>query len=1385
MGDLLWALQIIQSGDTELESISFYQTQSTSNSYQETEKSVSINIARNDISTQFFSRFLNELAMQRGNWKSLTNLSFHGVEWQQQLQLQILCTWLSSSNSGVKQLEFQKNTFGVEDYPKLSEMLKRNTTIKAIIFSECNLQSTGARHLASALAENDTVEELQIWEDSVGSEGAEELSRMIEMNYALKLLLILDKDPVTATPLISATIARNRTTELHIWGGESTDSKRFKVVEFMPETSTLRIYKINSSGSRRVACALGWNITVATLDMTGIPLQSKWAKEFAGALEQNKSLKKVKLSRTCLKDKAIVYIGAGLFKNKSLENLWVDGNWFGGVGVEHLLCPISRFSPLQSQANNTLKSLTFGGGKTRIGRCGITAILRLLETNQSMVQLVICEDRSMKPNDIARIFRSLERNATIRFLSLTGCTGVEGDVVLQTIMETLQVNPWIEEIDLSGTPLQIAGKADGIYEKLIQNGAPIPENDLLTDLPQTMPTCCRLFLCGQELAGKTTLCNSIYHNMNATDSQYMDRIRSLIEPVEKIAGAPDIKIRTIHDGDMTISIWNLAGQHENCALQDLMFPGHGSPSFFLIISSLFRKPANRDPKSPTEIEEDLLYWLKFIVSSSRRTLSRMLLPHVSVVLTHSDKVCHLSGDLHSTVAAIQRLREDFRDYIDFYPTVFSVDARSSTSVSKLTHHIRKISRTIVQRAPQVYRFCNDLINHLNDWRSRNYGKPIMRWNEFCDLCQLKVPAVRIRSRHDNMEKLNNQRHALASSLHNMGQIIFFGDLGFLILDCEWFFRNVLSQLTNLDAIRITQNEKNGFISRKELEKVIRLRLQNQVLTTGPKVFDNLEINDLINMMLKLELCHEQDPGDPNTLLLVPGILQETRGRTQKWQLSTPGCVYVGRHLECDDSKHMFLTNSFFAKLQVHLYNKILRSTNQQGATYNLEKYLIYVVINGIHLRVELGGQLGHHIDILACSTKTISEILRVFHQLIIPTILSLCPSITFIESIIRPECVKHLIPPRFRRAQHVPLQHLKQILLSLPADSMYDYQHTWSSVENDCKLILKSASDYGRDLLSDEDIREVLHRRYYDLHHLAIELALPQDKLHERENNVAAVDVNSHELDTIEPSILGIAKGVEIVLQRLKTIEQGIKDLKQEIQGLRYYEYHLLTELHNKVDYLVNYNIELQERKVPNMFYFVQVQDYSKRLITRLFSGMAALRLHMLCEFRREMHVVDDQIGCGLIQVDNQTVKCLLPYMSKFMKLLTFALKIGAHFVAGMGEMIPDLSREVAHLLDPSLVYGATAVTAGALGAVMIGKVGGNRLRRRNFDNSTGDIAQDMKAARQWLADFLKGQRITTGTDIAERFGLWRVRYTDSGQIAWICRRHITMRGNEVIGVPL
>lgn len=95
---------------------------------------------------------------------------------------------------------------------------------------------------------------------------------------------------------------------------------------------------------------------------------------------------------------------------------------------------------VQTQANTTLKVLSFGGERTNVGRYGIAAILQMLETNQSLIQLAICDDASLRSNDVVKIFTSLERNGTLRSLSLKGCKGVEGEVVLQTIMNTLQVS---------------------------------------------------------------------------------------------------------------------------------------------------------------------------------------------------------------------------------------------------------------------------------------------------------------------------------------------------------------------------------------------------------------------------------------------------------------------------------------------------------------------------------------------------------------------------------------------------------------------------------------------------------------------------------------------------------------------------------------------------------------------------------------------------------------------------------------------------------------------------------------------------------------------------------------------------------------------------------
>ncbi|XP_008227100.1 PREDICTED: protein TORNADO 1 [Prunus mume] len=1374
--DLQWALEAIKSESLNLHNISFYLSQPTSGCYQETESSININISKDSLS--YFSQFLTVLGTAKTNQLLLRNLEFHQIEWELQ-RLRNLAVLLESC-SNIKQAVFKRNRFDKQCLSELSEILKRNRVIKEIMFSESAIGSAGAGFLASALKVNESLEELQIWEDSIGSKGAEELSKMIEVNSTLKLLTIFDSYSITATPLISAVLARNRTMEVHVWSGENGE-RSSKVVEFLPENSTLRIYRLDLSGACRVACALGWNSTVKSLDMTGVRLKSRWAKEFRWVLEQNHSLKEVNLSKTCLKDKGVVYVAAGLFKNQSLESLYLDGNAFGGIGVEHLLCPLSRFSALQYQANITLKSVTFGGGRTKIGREGLAAILLMLTTNESLTRLGIYDDESLRSDDFVKLFKSLEKNAALRHLSLQGCKGVQGELVLQAIMETLQVNPWIENIDLARTPLQNSGKTDGIYQRLGQNGRPEPEMDLLKDMPLTVPKSCRAFFCGQEYAGKSTLCNSILQSFSSSKIPYVDQVRSLVNPVEQAVRTVGMKIKTFKDEDTKISIWNLAGQHEFYSLHDLMFPGHGSASFFVIISSLFRKPNNREPKNPMEIEEDLQYWLRFIVSNSRRAVQQCMLPNVTVVLTHYDKINQPSENLQVAVNSIQRLRDKFQGFVDFYPTVFTVDARSSASVSKLTHHLLKTSKTVLQRVPRIYQLCNDLTQILSDWRSENYNKPAMQWKEFNELCQVKVPSLRIRSRHDNKEKVEMRRRVVATCLHHIGEVIYFDELGFLILDCEWFCGEVLGQLIRLDARNQSSTENNGFISKKDLEKILRGSLQSPIPGMGSKVFENLEASDLVKMMLKLELCYEQDPSDPNSLLLIPSILEEGRGKPQRWQLSRPECLYAGRHLECDDSSHMFLTPGFFPRLQVHLHNRIMALKNQHGATYRLEKYLISININGIYIRVELGGQLGYYIDVLACSTKNLTETLRLIQQLIIPAIHSLCHGITLTENVIRPECVQNLTPPRYRKTQFASLQQLKQALLSVPADSMYDYQHTWDPISDSGRQILRAGFDLARDLLSDDDFREVLHRRYHDLYNLAQELQIPPENDPDGPENALST---SDQPDKVDPTFGGIAKGVEAVLQRLKIIEQEIRDLKQEIQGLRYYEHRLLSELHRKVNYLVTYNVQIEERKVPNMFYFVRTENYSRRLVTTMIPGMNALRLHMLCEFRREMHVVEDQVGCEMMQVDNRTVKSLAPYTTKFMKLLTFALKIGAHLAAGMGEMIPDLSREVAHLADSSLLIGAAgAVAAGAVGAAAIGRAEGRN--RSRAAESSRDIQQDQRTAQQWVLDFLRDRRCSTGKDIAEKFGLWRVRYRDDGQIAWICRRHINLRAHEIIEVPL
>jgi len=430
-------------------------------------------------------------------------------------------------------------------------------------------------------------------------------------------------------------------------------------------------------------------------------------------------------------------------------------------------------------------------------------------------------------------------------------------------------------------------------------------------------------------------------------------VRTLVNPIALAVRPIGMKIKTFKDEDTKISIWNLAGQQEFYALHDLIFPGHGRASIFLIISSLFRKPNNWEQKTPDEVEEDLQYWLRFIVSNSRRALQQCMLPNVTVVLTHYDKINQSSQNLQLIVDSIRRLRDKFQGFVEFYPTVFTVDARSSASVSKVAHHLQKTSKTVLQRVPRVYELCNDLMQILSDWRLENHNKPAIKWKEFGDLCQVKAPLLRVRSRLDNKEKVETRRRAVATCLHHIGEVIYFDGLGFLILDCEWFCGEVLGQLLRLD-VKKQISAGDGFISRKELEKVMRSSLDSQIPGMGSRVFENLDASDLVRMMLKLELCYEQDPSNTNSLMLIPSFLEEGKGKQPKWQINSSECIYAGRHLQCDDSSHMFLTPGFFPRLQARpSFSFMIYSILQNHMTVQMKQhpFFFFLFISSSRIRI--------------------------------------------------------------------------------------------------------------------------------------------------------------------------------------------------------------------------------------------------------------------------------------------------------------------------------------------------------------------------------------------------------------------------------------------------
>jgi hypothetical protein len=376
---------------------------------------------------------------------------------------------------------------------------------------------------------------------------------------------------------------------------------------------------------------------------------------------------------------------------------------------------------------------------------------------------------------------------------------------------------------------------------------------------------------------------------------------------------------------ITWSIWDMGGQEEFHGFHYFMLPDlsdTGNPSLFVLICSPYvlrdeGSCSKETLKQPIQFEKELEYWLRFIASKSRRTIS--FKPKVIVVLTHSDKV---DGLVALAQGSVTSLKEQFAELLDVWSKPIAVKGFSTQSASNVATVIEDNIVTLLKSLPPVYKVCSDVRSALKGWMVSNPKSPMMNWKTFSDLCQeTDLPGlVKVTAEGSMIEA---RRKAVATSMHNSGDVIYFEDLDFLVVDLDWFCHRVMGHLIKLSGDRcklVPAIDPNGFTSRAYLEKVLADSLKSsRELGYGGSALDVTPQN-LVHLMLRLELCFEDTTRSHGVgKLFIPTILDVGQAAgSWKWSPNNQNMnsTYFGRRLQCADPEHTFIPRGLFCRLQV-------------------------------------------------------------------------------------------------------------------------------------------------------------------------------------------------------------------------------------------------------------------------------------------------------------------------------------------------------------------------------------------------------------------------------------------------------------------------------------
>ncbi|KJE97322.1 hypothetical protein CAOG_07749 [Capsaspora owczarzaki ATCC 30864] len=161
------------------------------------------------------------------------------------------------------------NKLGDAGATAIAEVLKVNTTLKALGLAKNQIGEAGAQAIAEALEVNTTMTSLSLNENRIGEAGAQAIADALKVNTTLTDL-VLAKNPIgdVAVQAIAEALEVNTTlTELYLWENQ-----------------------ITCTGAQALAEALKANTTLTELDMGSNQIGDVGARAIAEALKVNETL---------------------------------------------------------------------------------------------------------------------------------------------------------------------------------------------------------------------------------------------------------------------------------------------------------------------------------------------------------------------------------------------------------------------------------------------------------------------------------------------------------------------------------------------------------------------------------------------------------------------------------------------------------------------------------------------------------------------------------------------------------------------------------------------------------------------------------------------------------------------------------------------------------------------------------------------------------------------------------------------------------------------------------------------------------------------------------------------------------------------------------------